>query len=177
MVTALISIHVIVCILLILIILLQSGKGATMGASFGAGSSQTLFGPTGPASILTKITTGVAIIFMITSLTLAMLSSRVSDSSVMESLSATKAPVEKKVEKTIEQTDQQPIQKTSEQTVEKPMAEASDQVPTEATTKPILTDQQPIQKASEQTVEKPMTEASDQVPAEATTKPIQTKTE
>jgi len=64
------ALHVIVCIILILVILLQAGKGANMGAAFG-GSSQTVFGSSGPASFLGKMTTIVAILFMITSLTLS----------------------------------------------------------------------------------------------------------
>lgn len=63
-------IHVLVCIALILIVLLQSGKGAQMGAAFG-GSSQTLFGSPGAAGFLTKITTVAAVVFMLTSLLLA----------------------------------------------------------------------------------------------------------
>jgi len=63
-------IHVVVCIALILIVLLQSGKGAQMGAAFG-GSSQTLFGSPGAAGFLTKITTAAAVVFMLTSLLLA----------------------------------------------------------------------------------------------------------
>jgi preprotein translocase subunit SecG len=66
----LLAIHVIVCIALILIVLLQSGKGAQMGAAFG-GSSQTIFGSPGAAGFLTKITTVAAVVFMITSLLLA----------------------------------------------------------------------------------------------------------
>lgn len=84
MTTLVVSIHVTVCILLILIVLLQSGKGAEMGVSLGGGAGQTLFGAGGPATILTKITTAVAIIFMLTSLTLAVLSGNQSDSSVMK---------------------------------------------------------------------------------------------
>jgi preprotein translocase subunit SecG len=76
-------IHVIVCIALILIVLLQTGKGAEMGAAFG-GASQTIFGGAGPAPFLTKITTGAAIIFMITSLLLAYMSARPSSSSIMK---------------------------------------------------------------------------------------------
>jgi preprotein translocase subunit SecG len=79
----LVSIHIIVCIALILIVLLQTGKGAEMGAAFG-GSSQTIFGGAGPAPFLTKITTGAAIIFMITSLALAYLSSKPIGSSIMK---------------------------------------------------------------------------------------------
>jgi preprotein translocase subunit SecG len=68
----LIIIHVLVCFLMIGAILLQSGKGAEIGASFG-GSSQTVFGSRGPANFLSKFTVVVAAIFMLTSLSLAML--------------------------------------------------------------------------------------------------------
>jgi len=84
MTTLLVSLHVTFCILLILIVLLQSGKGAEMGVSLGGGAGQTLFGAGGPATILTKITTGVAILFMVTSLTLAYMSGQQSDTSVMK---------------------------------------------------------------------------------------------
>ena len=79
-----VGLHVSVCVLLILIVLLQSGKGAEMGVSLGGGAGQTLFGAGGPATILTKITTGVAILFMITSLSLAYMSGHQSDTSVMK---------------------------------------------------------------------------------------------
>ena len=81
------TLHVTCCILLILIVLLQSGKGAEMGVSLGGGAGQTLFGAGGPATILTKITTGVAILFMITSLSLAYMSGHRADSSVMTNTS------------------------------------------------------------------------------------------
>ncbi len=84
MTNLLVGLHVSVCILLILIVLLQSGKGAEMGVSLGGGASQTLFGAGGPATILTKITTAVAIIFMATSLVLAYTSGHQSDTSVMK---------------------------------------------------------------------------------------------
>ena len=67
----LIVIHVVVCIALIMIVLLQTGKGADMGAAFGGGSSQTLFGSTGASTFLSKATTAAAVVFMLTSLTLA----------------------------------------------------------------------------------------------------------
>jgi preprotein translocase subunit SecG len=54
-----------------MIVLLQTGKGADMGAAFGGGSSQTLFGSTGASTFLSKATTVAAIVFMLTSLTLA----------------------------------------------------------------------------------------------------------
>lgn len=71
----LIIIHVLVSLFLIAVVLLQSGKGAEIGAAFG-GSSQTLFGSRGGASFLGKMTTGVAIAFMITSLLLAIVTTR-----------------------------------------------------------------------------------------------------
>ncbi len=63
-------IHVVVCLALIMIVLLQTGKGASMGAAFG-GSSQTVFGSGGAATFLTKLTTVAAAVFMVTSLLLA----------------------------------------------------------------------------------------------------------
>jgi len=72
MYTVLIIIHVLICFLMIGAILLQSGKGAEIGASFG-GSSQTVFGSRGPANFLSKFTVVVAAIFMVTSLSLAIM--------------------------------------------------------------------------------------------------------
>jgi preprotein translocase subunit SecG len=69
----LIVIHLIVCFFLIFIILIQSSKGAELGAAFG-GSNQTLFGSRGAATFLNKLTTVAAIVFMLTSLSLAILS-------------------------------------------------------------------------------------------------------
>jgi len=66
--------HIIVAVSLIMIVLFQTGKGAEMGAAFG-GSSQTLFGGGGPAGFMAKLTTAAAVGFMLTSLTLAYLSS------------------------------------------------------------------------------------------------------
>ena len=71
MTALLISLHVVVCIALIVIVLLQMGKGAEAGASFGAGSSQTIFGAAGGGSFMGKVTAGAAVIFMLTSLSLA----------------------------------------------------------------------------------------------------------
>ena len=75
MYTAVITIHVIVALALICIVLLQHGKGAGIGAAFG-GSSQTVFGSTGAAPFLAKLTAAVAIIFMCTSLALTYLGHR-----------------------------------------------------------------------------------------------------
>ena len=79
----LVVIHVLVCVALIMIVLLQTGKGADMGAAFGGGSSQTLFGSTGASTFLSKATTIAAVVFMITSLGLAYLSTHQSGGSLV----------------------------------------------------------------------------------------------
>ncbi len=89
----LIIVHVVVCIALIMIVLLQTGKGADMGAAFGGGSSQTLFGSSGASTFLSKATTVAAVVFMITSLTLAYLSSNTSGKSIMTHVQSPPAPV------------------------------------------------------------------------------------
>jgi preprotein translocase subunit SecG len=63
-------VHVIVCLFLIVVVLLQRGKGAEIGAVFG-GSSATVFGSRGAGNFLTRLTTGAAVVFMLTSLSLA----------------------------------------------------------------------------------------------------------
>ncbi len=89
--TFLVIIHTIVSIALILIILLQTGKGADMGAAFGGGASQTLFGSTGSSTFLGKLTTVAAVVFMLTSLSLAYLSGHRTTNSIMMDK---KAPIE-----------------------------------------------------------------------------------
>ena len=80
----LIIVHVVVCVALIMIVLLQTGKGADMGAAFGGGSSQTLFGSTGASTFLSKLTTIAAIVFMLTSLALAYMSTNRTGGSIMQ---------------------------------------------------------------------------------------------
>lgn len=81
----LVIVHIIVSIALIAVVLLQSGKGAEMGASFGASGSQSVFGAGGGNTFMSKMTTGAAVIFMLTSLTLAYLSGHTGTSSIMSS--------------------------------------------------------------------------------------------
>ena len=83
-------IHIVVCFALILIVLLQAGKGAEMGAAFG-GASQTIFGSAGAMGFLSKLTTIAAIIFMITSLLLTFSSTR-RVSTIMKERPAPAAP-------------------------------------------------------------------------------------
>jgi preprotein translocase subunit SecG len=87
----LVVIHVMVCFLMVGAILLQSGKGAEIGASFG-GSSQTVFGSRGPANFLSKFTVVVAAVFMLTSLSLAILAKERTFSSTVIDLNKKEAP-------------------------------------------------------------------------------------
>ena len=70
--TVIVAVHVIVAIAIVGLVLLQQGKGADAGASFGAGASQTVFGASGSGNFLVRATTIAAIIFFLTSLSLAM---------------------------------------------------------------------------------------------------------
>jgi preprotein translocase subunit SecG len=77
--TFLLVLHIMVCIVLILVVLLQRGKGSDMGAALGGGGSNTVFGGRGAGNFLTKLTTGAAIGFMLTSLSLAYVTNRDAD--------------------------------------------------------------------------------------------------
>jgi preprotein translocase subunit SecG len=84
MVILLVIIHVVVCLFLIGVVLLQQGKSADLAGAFGGQGSQTAFGPRGAANLLTKLTTYSAIIFMLTSIGLTIMLSRASgDHSVL----------------------------------------------------------------------------------------------
>ncbi len=78
--------HVLAAFCLIITVLLQAGKGAAMGSGLGGGSSQTMFGSSGAGNFLTKLTTGIAILFMVTSLTLATFSNQNKSSSVIQGI-------------------------------------------------------------------------------------------
>ncbi len=72
----LLGIHILVCIFLIIVVLLQSGKAADLAGAFGGMGSQTAFGPRGSATLLSKATTISAVLFMITSLSLSIMATR-----------------------------------------------------------------------------------------------------
>jgi preprotein translocase subunit SecG len=84
-------IHVFACLFLIVVVLLQTGKGADMGAVFGGGS-QTLFGSGGAGNLLTKLTTGTAIAFMVTSLILSYAHNRAPGSGLLDRIPDAQAP-------------------------------------------------------------------------------------
>jgi preprotein translocase subunit SecG len=87
-------IHVVVCIFLIIVVLLQSGKAADLAGAFGGMGSQTAFGPRGSATLLSKATTISAVLFMVTSLALSILATRNAGlgTTVLESAPAGSAP-------------------------------------------------------------------------------------
>jgi len=92
MMTAIAIFHLLISIALILVVLLQTGRGSDMGAAFGSGASQTLFGSSGTSGFMTKVTTGVVVLFMVTSLVLAYMYSHRE-----YSVRAPAAPVEQQV--------------------------------------------------------------------------------
>ena len=94
MYTALIGLHVFACIFLIAVVLLQTGKGADMGAVFGGGSSETVFGSSGAGNFLTKLTTGIAILFMLTSLVMTYGLARQTSQSLFDDVPAPAVPQE-----------------------------------------------------------------------------------
>lgn len=95
MIVLLTIIHIVAAVVMILAVLLQSGKSADLAGAFGGGGSQTAFGPRGAATALSKITTGTAIVFMLTSFALSILASRRTGSSVLQGASS--APVRQTV--------------------------------------------------------------------------------
>ncbi len=87
------TIHIIVSFIMVIAVLLQVGKGASIGSTFGGGaSSQTIFGSAGPATLLAKVTYACAGIFMLTSLFLTYSASRRRSSSIMQNVPAATAP-------------------------------------------------------------------------------------
>lgn len=84
-------IHVLACLFLIVIVLLQTGKGAEMGAVFG-GASSTVFGSSGAGNFLTRLTTAIAVLFMCTSLGLTYFSSRQGVATIFDDAPAASAP-------------------------------------------------------------------------------------
>jgi preprotein translocase subunit SecG len=84
MIIALTTIHVLMCLAIIAIVLLQAGKGADIGSAFGGAGSQAVFGSMGTPTVLGKITAAVAIVFTLTSFSLALLGGERSKSVVRE---------------------------------------------------------------------------------------------
>jgi preprotein translocase subunit SecG len=86
------TIHVLVCAVLIVVVLLQHGKSADIAATFGGVGSQTAFGPRGTATLLSRVTTWCAVIFMLTSISLTLIATRNHATSIMQNEKAAPAP-------------------------------------------------------------------------------------
>lgn len=87
---AILVLHIVACLFLIGVVLLQQGKSQDLASAFGGGGTQTAFGPRGSANVLSRATTILAGLFMVTSLTLSMLRPR---SSLLEQVAPSTAPV------------------------------------------------------------------------------------
>jgi len=110
------TIHIIICFILVVAVLLQSGKSADLAGAFGGAGSQTVFGPRGAATILSKITTVCAILFMLTSMGLWILSAKGTRSVVKgEEEAKETAPVTETVKEPTETKAQEPAEKQQQQ--------------------------------------------------------------
>jgi preprotein translocase subunit SecG len=89
--TLLAVLHIFVAVLMVTIVLLQDSKGGGVGGAFGGGGSQTLFGATGAANFLVKVTRGLAVIFMCTCIGLTLIMTHRQTKSVVDTLPASKA--------------------------------------------------------------------------------------
>ncbi len=116
--TLIFILHIVVCFLLIFIVLIQSSKGAQMGAAFG-GSSQTVFGSRGATTFLSKFTTITAIVFMVTSLLLAFMA--VKKESIVKPTVTTTAPAEGKVP--LDKAGVKPVDEGTDKTADTPSKE------------------------------------------------------
>lgn len=115
MLTGLLILHVVVCVLLTIVVLLQFGKGAEAGAMMGSGSSQAIFTSSAKGNFFTKMTTVLAVTFMVTSISLTILKSKESQSSIFDGEAPVAAPLNNDVNAPA--TDAPPI--------EEPQAKAS----------------------------------------------------
>jgi preprotein translocase subunit SecG len=121
--TLLVIIHVLICFILIVAVLLQSGKAADLAGAFGGGGSQTVFGPRGAGTLLSKVTTVSAVLFMVTSLALWFVSSKGTKSVIREEKQTAqpagvtetkKEPTEEKAQPQTPEKKQEKEQKTAE---------------------------------------------------------------
>lgn len=91
MIILLTTVHVLVCVVLIIVVLLQHGKSADIAATFGGVGSQTAFGPRGTATLLSRVTTWCAVIFMLTAIALTLMARRTGPASVLQNEKSTPA--------------------------------------------------------------------------------------
>jgi preprotein translocase subunit SecG len=96
MFTVILALHIFICFLLIIAILIQPGKGSDISSALGGGIASDIFGPGAPANIMNKITTVLVIIFMLTSISLTILSKSPYEGSVIKNMKGNSAPLEEK---------------------------------------------------------------------------------
>ncbi|MCI5197377.1 MAG: preprotein translocase subunit SecG, partial [Candidatus Electrothrix sp. AW5] len=165
MTTLLIIVHILVSLFLIAIVLLQHGKGADIGATFG-GSGQSVFGSEGPVPLLNKITTFSAIVFMGTSVSLAYLSAHESTGSIMKELPAreTAAPTQPKAPMTIPMPGTEAAAPVKQEAEAKPVPQAKKAEPAPAPAQEVKQAEQatPVKQEAE---EKPVPQAKKAEPA------------
>src|SRR5258705_12746431 len=106
MITFITVIHVVACLFLILVVLLQAGKGGGMGIAFGSSTSSQVFGGRGAGSFLERLTAGTAIIFMLTSMTLAWYASQSESGKVSKQVAAKRKAEEDRAKKEAQQKEQ-----------------------------------------------------------------------
>jgi preprotein translocase subunit SecG len=102
------ALYVFVCFVLLMVILLQQGKGGDMASAFGGGSSQTAFGARGGATLLSKITAGFAVLFMLGALGLAIIGERGDSGSLLQGTPGPAAPAPAPAPATPESSTSQP---------------------------------------------------------------------
>jgi len=132
----LLLLHVTVCLILILVVLLQTGKRADLAGAFGGGGSMTAFGARGAATFLSKATTWSAIIFMVTSIVLGIRLGSESTGSVVEDSGAPSAPALPAPSAPAEPAPQAPAEPAPQAPVDAPAGGESGQAPTDAKTPP-----------------------------------------
>lgn len=122
MYSLILGLHIIVCLLLVIVVLLQSGKSADLAGAFGGMGSQSTFGPRGSASFLSKLTTTLAVLFMVTSLSLWILASdRAAPETVVDGVQpeqTTQTPAATDTEKATQTGEQQATDKPAVPTTE-----------------------------------------------------------
>ncbi len=106
--TLILVIHISVCFFLIMVVLLQTGKGSDISAAFGGGGSQSVFGARGATTFLAKLTTGAAAIFMLTSIALAYFSTKKQEASLFSQEKKQESPLNKETENTKENKEEIP---------------------------------------------------------------------
>ncbi|MBF0224855.1 MAG: preprotein translocase subunit SecG [Desulfobacterales bacterium] len=153
-----IALHVIGCLFLIIVVLLQSGKGSDMGAAFGGGSNQTLFGSSGGGTFLGKLTTIVAALFMLTSIGLTYLNSgKKGTSSIIEKVDIPEVQETKSEPIATEGTDTDSVLPTSEE-----KKEVSEPVETKMPIAPIVEPKVETTETKENVTDNNQTETSTQ---------------